>query len=192
MLPFHCSLSLTHNDELRWQHQQLCLKSIFAFLIVLTKFCIMFCGLFCVQWWTFWHAFCANCSEPSTLIMAIINFPIHILAHSSFVVMQQLSWIIPLHFTSVSIIAAIAGWPLWDPSPMPFPPLSQQTQHLPQIKSKASSPYMLLSCLWIYQIEAFCSKINSITALQLICPHQSFCTATVLKASDCLEHRWPW
>jgi hypothetical protein len=68
---------------------------------------------------------------------------------------------------------------------MPFPPPSQQNQHLPQLKSMACSPYMLLSCLWIYRTEAFCSKINSMTALQLV-----WMSTSVILHCYCVKCKW--
>lgn len=55
-------------------------KSIFVFLTVLTKLVLHICfvGSFVFNGEHFCHTLCANCSEPSTMMMAITNFPLSI------------------------------------------------------------------------------------------------------------------
>lgn len=86
------------------------------------------------------------------------------------------------------------GWlPLQSLSPMSFPLLSKQwTQHLSELTSMASSPYMLLRSLWIsIGLEASAVR-NSITTLCLV--HTSTFAILYCFCGDntCMEHWWCW
>lgn len=163
---------MTHNDEPRCQHQQLCLTEKHICLSHHTDKVLHICfvGSFVFNGECFCHTLCANCSEPSTMMMAITNFPIQsnpYLVHSSFVVTQQLSWIIPLNLTSDSIITATAT----------EEPITNALSTILTTTDPASTATKIYGILTIhasqlpmnlYRTEAFCSKTNSVTALLLV------------------------
>jgi hypothetical protein len=67
-------------------------------------------------------------------------------------------------------------------------------QSLSEPTSMASSPYRILKHLRIsIGLEPSAIRNQSPLSAEYVCPqHPPFCTATVLKARDWLEHGWSW
>ena len=68
----------------------------------------------------------------------------------------------------------------------------QRTQHLTELTSMASSPYMLLRSLWITIGLEPAAVRNSITTLCLECTSTFAILYCYCGDITCMEHRWSW